>query len=188
MNPSHPSHPSDPSSKLSKPLPTPSNSSKDPEKDSIREERHRLKCVASELLLSGKIHSQEDLREKLFEKGFNLNQSKISRLIHRLGARKTLNTAGQLIYTLPEIAPPPGVNSPVSSLVVGIKRNEAMIVIYTNYGGANLVARLLEYHDFNREILGTIAGSDTIFVTPKSIQTIDITYQEVKRILQWKET
>ena len=162
--------------------------SKEPTRDSIRDEKHRLKCVASELLLSGKIQSQEELREKLFEKGFDLNQSKISRLIHRLGALKIPNTAGQLTYTLPEIAPPPGVNSQVADLVVAIKKNETIIVIYTNYGAANLVARLLEYHDFNREILGTIAGSDTIFVAPKSVHTIETTYQEVKKILQWRET
>jgi transcriptional regulator of arginine metabolism len=167
--------------------PSPKKNIKESPKDSIRDERHRLKCVATELLLSGKIQSQEELREKLFAKGFNLNQSKISRLIHRLGALKIPNTIGQLTYTLPEIAPPPGVTSQVSDLVVAIKKNEAMIVVYTNYGAANLVARLLEYHDFNREILGTIAGSDTIFVAPKSVQSIEITYQEVKKILQWQE-
>ena len=153
---------------------------------SMKHGKDQIKQAASELLLSGKIQSQEELREKLAEKGFQLTQSKISRLIHRLGALKTPNIAGELIYTLPEIPPPPALYSKVADLIVAIKKNETIIVINTNYGAANIVARILEYHDINREILGTIAGSDTIFVAPKSIQTLETTYQEIKKLLHGK--
>lgn len=149
-------------------------------------EKDQLKQITSELLLTGKIQSQEELRERLSEKGFHITQSKVSRLIHRLGALKTQNPLGELTYTLPEIPPPPALYSKVSDLIVAVKKNETMIVINTNYGAANIVARILEYHDVNREILGAIAGSDTIFIVPTSIKTLEKTYQEIKKLLNRK--
>ncbi len=152
----------------------------------LSNEKNELKQITSELLLTGKIQSQEELRERLSERGFQITQSKVSRLIHRLGALKTQNPWGELTYTLPEIPPPPALYSKVSDLIVAVKKNESMIVINTNYGAANIVARILEYHDVNREILGTIAGVDTIFIAPASIKTLEKTYQEIKKLLNGK--
>lgn len=47
-----------------------------------------------------------------------------------------------------------------------------------------MVARVLDYNQITTEILGTIAGDDTIFVAPKSIKdTLRLT-EEIKGLLR----
>jgi transcriptional regulator of arginine metabolism len=46
-----------------------------------------------------------------------------------------------------------------------------------------LIARLLDYRQKETEIIGTVAGDDTIFVVPASTKRIDKTLREVKSLL-----
>jgi transcriptional regulator of arginine metabolism len=153
-----------------------------------QDQREKLKCATAELLQSGKIHSQEELCEELNTLGFEASQSRISRLMHKLGAMKTPDGKGGLVYALPEVVPPPQTTSPILQLVTGVQSNEMCIVIYVNSGSAGLIARLLEFHDHKRDILGTMAGTDTVIVIPKSTQTIQTTLHTVHSILKWHKT
>lgn len=60
----------------------------------------------------------------------------------------------------------------ISSLVIKIDANEAVVVIDTAPGAAQLVARTLDYNKNSFEIIGIVAGDDTIFVAPSSIKNI----------------
>jgi transcriptional regulator of arginine metabolism len=56
------------------------------------------------------------------------------------------------------------------SLVLNISSNEVMVIIDTVPGGANVVARLLDYNKSNLQIIGTVAGDDSVAIWPKSIK------------------
>ena len=118
------------------------------------------------ILESGKNSTQEELRDMLEAKGHNVNQSTISRDLRKIGAIKGTDNKGRTVYRLSEISQESSfVAQSVGDLILNITHNDSMIVIQTSPGSASLVARHL---DMNKpaDILGTIAGDDTIFVAP----------------------
>ncbi len=132
------------------------------------------------LLESGKNSTQEELREMLESKGHDVNQSTISRDLRKIGAIKGTDNKGRTVYRLSENASEATfVSQSVPDLITNISSNDSMIVIHTSPGSASLVARHL---DINRpaNILGTIAGDDTIFVAPAKEFTIKQTIAAIK--------
>lgn len=129
-------------------------------------------AILQQLLQSSNSKSQEALCAELEKHGFNVTQSTVSRLLRKLGAVKINNEKGESVYTLsPNIAPAAVVQA-LKTLVQSIDHNESLVVVNTNVGAASLIAHVLDvYHPI--EILGTIAGDDTIFIAPKSTKNIN---------------
>ncbi len=136
--------------------------------------------ILHKLLESGKSSTQEELREVLEQKGFDVNQSTISRDLKKLNAIKGTDSKGRTVYRLSEnSAETSFVSQSVPDLITNISYNDSMIVIHTSPGSASLVARHL---DMNRpaDILGTIAGDDTIFVAPSKDFSIKQTIAAIR--------
>lgn len=135
------------------------------------------------LLLSRQASTQEELCNSLIAQGFDINQSRASRLLRKIGAVKVQHENGQIVYSLPKEPSPPSMESALTNLIIDIVANEVVVVVFTKPGSASLVARLLDYNQLQTEILGTIAGDDTIFVTPKSIKNMSKMFDEIKNLL-----
>lgn len=119
------------------------------------------------LLREEKFSSQSEIVVALHELGFdNINQSKVSRMLSKFGAVRTRNTKMEMVYQLPAELSVPTTSSPLKNLVIDIDHNNSLIVIRTSPGAAQLIARLLDSMGKAEGILGTIAGDDTIFITP----------------------
>lgn len=119
------------------------------------------------LLKEEKFSSQSEIVTALQEMGFtHINQSKVSRMLSKFGAVRTRNTKMEMVYQLPPELSVPTTSSPLKNLVIDIDNNDVLIVIHTSPGAAQLIARLLDSIGKAEGILGTIAGDDTIFVTP----------------------
>ena len=132
------------------------------------------------ILESGKNSTQEELRDMLEAKGHNVNQSTISRDLRKIGAIKGTDNKGRTVYRLSEISQESTfVAQSVGDLILNITHNDSMIVIQTSPGSASLVARHL---DMNKpaDILGTIAGDDTIFVAPSKDFSIKQTISAIR--------
>lgn len=136
------------------------------------------------LLIEGKVTTQEAICTNLTEIGHNINQSKISRLLRKFGAVKSKNAQGQIVYRLPHEPAPPTMSCQLSSLIIDVTSNETTIIVYTNPGSAQLIARVLDYHKETIQILGTIAGDDSIFIAPLSIKKIQFSVESIKNILE----
>lgn len=146
-------------------------------------DHHALLAALSEILRKGSASTQQEICEALAAQGFSINQSKISRLLHKLAAIKFKDPQGQTGYRLPkELAPPP-TQTPLTQLILKIAANEHLVIIQTSPGSASLIARMLDYQNSESEILATLAGDDTIFVAPKSVKRIQHTLNEVKNLL-----
>ena len=135
------------------------------------------------LLQTGEVGTQEEIKYALEQQGHDINQSKISRLLRKLGAIKITNERKQIIYSLPLEPAPPSSKNVLSQLILNITMNETLIVIYTNPGSASLIARLLDHHRQDLKILGTVAGDDTLFIAPESVKLIKQTAAAIKIFL-----
>ena len=127
--------------------------------------------------------TQEELREQLEELDFDVNQSTVSRDLRRLGAVKTTDGEGRTTYRLSGEAPPPAKATSLGDLVREIEHNGAMIVVHTDPGSASLIARHIDTLRSD-EVLGTIAGDDTIFVAPASLKKITQLVRTIKDSLE----
>lgn len=135
------------------------------------------------LLLSDALGTQDEIKRLLEEQGYQVNQSKISRLLRKLGAVKVTNEQKNIIYTLPRDPAPPTSKNVLSELIISISANETLIVIRTSPGCASLIGRLLDHHGDELGILGTVAGDDTVFIAPSSVKKINEMLVMIKSFL-----
>lgn len=135
------------------------------------------------LLSQGTLSTQDELREKLERQNFSVTQSTVSRDLRKLGAIRAIDPTGRTVYRLPEeVAAPVPTAASLRDLVLGVRSNGSMIVVRTSPGSASLVARQLDYA-LSDQILGTLAGDDTIFVAPASVKNMKQTIQAVEKAL-----
>ena len=138
-----------------------------------------------ELLNQERFGSQNEIVDALKKQGFTgINQSKISRMLSKFGAVRTRNTKMEMVYCLPNELSVPNTSSPLKNLVLDVDHNTMLIVIKTTPGAAQLIARLLDSIGKSEGILGTIAGDDTIFVTPTNDKPIDELLQNIQRLFE----
>jgi len=129
----------------------------------IRQEQLRRIIRARE------VHTQEDLSAALAEGGIEASQVTLSRDLRELGVVKTASG-----YLEPEAAgaPEPPLENLVRALkefVVDIRVAGNLVVVKTQPGGAGPVALYLDRSGFE-EVVGTVAGDDTVFVATGSEQ------------------
>lgn len=138
-----------------------------------------------ELLNQERFGSQSEIVDALKKQGFTgINQSKISRMLSKFGAVRTRNTKMEMVYCLPGELSVPNTSSPLKNLVLDVDHNAMLIVIKTTPGAAQLIARLLDSIGKSEGILGTIAGDDTIFVTPTNDKPIAELLQNIQRLFE----
>lgn len=136
------------------------------------------------LLKEEKFSSQGEIVAALQEQGFdNINQSKVSRMLTKFGAVRTRNAKMEMVYCLPAELGVPTTSSPLKNLVLDIDYNDAVVVIHTSPGAAQLIARLLDSLGKAEGILGTIAGDDTIFTTPANGFTVKDLYEAILELV-----
>lgn len=127
--------------------------------------RHRriLDLIARESILT-----QEDLVERLAGAGLHVTQATLSRDIKELGLLKT----GEGYATPAELgaetaAPTPSLAHLLREFVTDVKQAQNLLVIRTSAGSAQPVAAALDAEQWS-ELLGTLAGDDTILVVTAS--------------------
>ena len=152
-------------------------------KKTARQNHALLVHAVRTLLVGGELATQEGVRQSLAKQNIIVTQSKISRLFRQLGAIKTSNHEGDYVYALPVEPLLPPKHSALGQLVLDIMTNETMIVIRTNPGSASLIARLIDHQHQELNILGTIAGDDTLFVVPKTMKQIKKIAAKLQQLL-----
>jgi transcriptional regulator of arginine metabolism len=107
-----------------------------------------------------RIRTQRDLVERLQAQGFVCTQATVSRDITEMGLRKL----PEGVYVLAEDL---HLQRMISELVSKVTQAEAMVIVKASPGTAPGVAAALDGAGLE-EILGSIAGDDTILVITKS--------------------
>src|SRR5690606_36961589 len=104
-------------------------------------EDESLAAACKRLLQQQSFANQNELREKLIELGFDgISQSTVSRLLSQLGVVKVQNACGKKVYCITVETAPVRVESSIASQIEFITHNQAIVVVKTHPGSAQLVA------------------------------------------------
>lgn len=128
----------------------------------------------AELIAEHVVESQAQLLELLAADGHSVTQATLSRDLEEIGAHKARTDAGHSRYVVPQ----GGASAPVSAtrlgrllaeLLTGIAVAQNMIVLRTPPGAASFLAAAIDRAGLS-EVVGTIAGDDTILVIVRSAE------------------
>ena len=130
------------------------------------------------LIASGDIETQEELASALRALGYKVTQATVSRDIRELRLIKVPAKGGGFQYAKPErheTAVSERLARILSDSLVNVDSSGNMIVVKTLSGSANVAAEALDNLGWS-EILGTIAGDNTIFIVVRNeADTAEIT-------------
>ncbi|NBU57674.1 MAG: arginine repressor [Actinobacteria bacterium] len=126
----------------------------------------RAKAIS--LIKAGLIHSQSDLVKQLKKAGYPVTQATASRDLEEIGAVRGRNGFGESVYKISDsddesisrTMPVP------SDLIISVEASGNLAVVRTPPGGAQLLASSLD-HSGIKDIIGTIAGDDTVLVVSR---------------------
>lgn len=139
----------------------------------------RQRAILS-LIATRPIHSQEELALLLEQQGYEATQATVSRDIKELGLVKVPlkngNGNAQFKYVEPGMGPTftSRLHRLIAELVTEVKGSVNQIVMRTPPGSASLVASGIDSAEW-REVIGTIAGDDTVLVIlddPKNLPVV----------------
>ena len=125
------------------------------------------------IISSQQLGSQDELLNALQKEGFKLTQATLSRDLKQLKVAKAASMSGNYVYVLPNETMYKRVSTPNSIRemmrvpgFISINFSGNMGIIKTRLGYASSIAWNIDNSDVP-EILGTIAGDDTIFIVIK---------------------
>jgi transcriptional regulator of arginine metabolism len=126
--------------------------------------QHRI----ARLLEAHAVTSQGQLVELLEADEVRATQATVSRDLDELGAVKVRVPGGELVYAIPElaherVAPEDHLRRMLSDWVADVGSSGNLVVIRTPPGSAHVVGSALDRSGLP-EILGTVAGDDTVLV------------------------
>jgi transcriptional regulator of arginine metabolism len=142
-----------------------------------RAARHRR---IVELLTRQPVRSQSQLAKLLADDGLTVTQATLSRDLDELGAVKIRNNDGALIYAVPgeggdrtprapmgESATEARMARLAGELLVSATPSANLVVLRTPPGAAQFLASAIDAAEVE-EIIGTIAGDDTVVLVSRS--------------------
>ncbi|MDB5059674.1 MAG: arginine repressor [Chloroflexi bacterium] len=135
-------------------------------KSDAKQVRHRL---IRQIVASGAMRTQEDLVDALARQDVHVTQATVSRDMVELGLIRAA-VDGHAIYTLPESVSMADstvarrrLRHLLGEVPIAFGDSAALLVVRTAPGMANVLAVTLDSCAFP-EVVGTVAGDDTIFL------------------------
>ncbi len=120
------------------------------------------------LIAAGGVHTQGELVQALATRGVDVTQATISRDLAGLGVVRGFR-GGRLTYLLPDDrtdgtgAAQARLRRLLADLPLEIAETAPLVVLRTSPGAANAIASSIDLSQWG-DVVGTIAGDDTIFV------------------------
>ncbi len=147
----------------------------------IKKDRHN---DIVKLIKEFEISTQEELTDKLNELGYNVSQATVSRDINELNLIKTEGSEKKARYIKPSMDKTK-VDEKILSLfkhvTLSITAANNLIIIKTLSGNGSSVGMAIDKMDFP-EILGTVAGDDTLLIITKSNKDADAVVESLRTL------
>jgi len=144
--------------------------------DKLYRHNQILRLIANEIPAT-----QDELRRKLGRKGIEVTQATLSRDLDEIGVIKTRDG-----YRLPEAREVPVPQPPLATVLKEFVQ-EAMlaanlVIVKTHPGNAHTVAAALDSEEWE-EVVGTVAGDDTIFVATQGARAASRVRKRIQTLL-----
>lgn len=137
------------------------------------------------IVAENEIQTQEELSERLRQMGYDVTQATVSRDIKELRLVKVKNDNGVVCYRADSQTESGDVQQRLRSILkhsmVSVDCAENDIVIKTLPGVAQAAAAAIDAMHWH-EIMGTIAGDDTILMITRSAKSAEEVIEKLKRI------
>lgn len=147
--------------------------------------KSRQKLI-TDLVEAYSIGTQEELLAMLAERGYDVTQATVSRDVKELRLTKTLDDKGDYRYTVEKNATDDTVskfNSIFSESVISTDYAGHMCVVRCYAGLAQAACAAFDSMNFN-QVLGTLAGDDTIFILCKDEKDASIITATINKMLK----
>lgn len=133
------------------------------------------------------VDTQEELVDYLRSEGFAVTQATVSRDIKEMGIIKTLSSDGRhykyAAQQTKEATAADKFLSMFKNTVISIKSSGNLIVFKTEAGSAGPAAELIDKLSYD-EVLGVIAGDNTIFVAVDGLDHVDTIRRRLEDLLE----
>lgn len=133
------------------------------------------------------VDTQEELVDYLRSEGFAVTQATVSRDIKEMGIIKTLSSDGRhykyAAQQTKEATAADKFLSMFKNTVISIKSSGNLIVLKTEAGSAGPASELIDKLSYD-EVLGVIAGDNTIFVAVDGLDHVDTIRRRLEDLLE----
>ena len=138
-----------------------------------------------EIIAEQAIETQEDLADALRQRGFRVTQATVSRDIKELRLIKALSPNGEYRYACGEKSENTLSDRLIrmfSETVVSVNSAYNQIVIKTLSASADIACETIDSMQWP-EILGTIAGENTILMIVRSIEEVEVVMDRINGMI-----
>ncbi|SHI93109.1 arginine repressor [Lutispora thermophila] len=139
-----------------------------------------------EIIEDNIIETQEELAEMLKKSGINVTQATVSRDIKELRLIKVLTEDGRYKYAAMKEQDSmlnERLYKVFAETVLSLDYSGNIIVIKTFSGAANAAAEALDAFDI-KEVVGTVAGDNTIFVLVRNEESVIPVMERFKKLMK----
>jgi len=149
-------------------------------------EKHARHVAIRAIIGAGTIASQDDLRRELRKKGFTVTQATLSRDLAELAVGLVAAPTGGHYALQPQADEARILKSLAPVQVTAVAANEAVIVVRTLPGSASTVGEYIDLQN-SPDILGTVAGDNTLLVIPVAVRKTAAVVKYLKTIFAENE-
>ena len=139
-----------------------------------------------DIIEKSEIETQEELADALRQRGIQVTQATVSRDIKELRLLKVLTPMGTYKYATADKAENGLTDRFIRMLaesVLSVAASANMIVIKTLSGSASVAAEALDSFHWP-EVLGTIAGDNTIFMVVRTMDEVQTVVDRIQEMMK----
>ena len=147
----------------------------------MKSNRH---SVILEIIEKNDVETQEELIGRLKDSGFDVTQATISRDIRELKLTKVMGAEGKYKYVLHKTHSDVGMTSYTGTISASIKSVDFsmnIVVVKTYPGMAGAIAAVIDASNI-KNVMGCVAGDDTIIVAVKDPLMASSVASEIRKI------
>ncbi len=148
--------------------------------------KERLSAI-KKIVMENSVSTQDELINYLKNEGFNVTQATASRDINELGLIKTNDSLGVSRYSFSEKAPVQSTTRRYKTIlresIISSDVAQNLVVIKCHSGMGNAACESLD-NIVNDDVIGTIAGDNTIFVACRDSEAALETQQMILSIIE----
>jgi transcriptional regulator of arginine metabolism len=144
--------------------------------------KQKRQAIILDLVKSNRVNNHEILRELLEKKGVRITQATLSRDMRELRLVKVQGSQGIAHYRFPEAWENKAIlGDLLPTLFISAEGTDNLVVIHTLMSGAAALATAIDWEGWP-EVIGTVAGEDTIIVVVRSRECMSIICDRLGKI------